>query len=115
MPVVSQAQGKAMNLAHAIQTGQAKAKPGTPSADIASTMKPSSLSDFTGPIPAGLPKKVAPAPVPPSSPPPQVPGAPPRVPPRPVTNVGGPGPGRPPAGGGMKVKNVGKPVKKFKF
>jgi len=77
-----------MNLAHAVQTGQATAKPGSPSAEIAASMKPSDMADYVGPIPEGLPKKV-PA----------------------VKNVGGPGPGRP----SMRVKNVGKPVKKFKF
>jgi len=96
MPVVSKNQAVAMNLAHAVQTGQAKAKPGSPSAEIAKSMKPSSLADFTGPAPAGLPKKVAP--------PPAAPGPP-------AKNVGGPGPGRP----NMRVKNVGKPVKKMRF
>lgn len=89
MPIVSKNQGIAMNLANAIQKGEASPRPGTPSAEIAKSMKPSDLADFTGPIPASLPKKAAPI----------------------EQNVGGPGPGRP----SMKVKKVGKPVKKMRI
>jgi hypothetical protein len=74
-----------MNLAQAVQRGQASAKPGSPSAEIAKSMKPSALADFAGPIPPGLPKKVGkPAPAAPVKKP-------------------------------MRVKNVGKPVKQFRF
>jgi hypothetical protein len=93
MPVVSKNQGVAMNLANAIQKGAVAPKPGTPSAEIAKSMKPSDLGDFTGPIPAGLPKKV------PAGPPMAAPMA-----------------GPPPAAKKpMRVKNVGKPVKKMRF
>jgi hypothetical protein len=119
-PSVSRKQAIAMNLANAIQKGEIAPKAGTPSAQIAKSMPPGKMGDFAGPIPAGLPKKVA---------------APPGTVPRPsgskekaqdvvggkampwgyeapkAVNVGGPGPGRP----GMKVKNVGKPVKKMRF
>jgi hypothetical protein len=88
MPAVSKNQAIAMNLAQAVQRGQATAAPGSPSAEIASSMRPSAVDEFAGPIPAGLPKRV-----------------------KPPVNVGGPGPGRPK----LKMKNVGKPVKKFKF
>jgi len=51
-----------MNMAKAIQAGELKPKPGTASAQIAKSMKPSDLADFGGPMQPGLPKK-APAPV----------------------------------------------------
>jgi hypothetical protein len=94
-PAVSRNQQIAMNLAQAVQKGQATAKPGSPSAEIAASMKPSSLADFAGPIPAGLPKRVAPA----------APVAPPRAPKPPIMKK------KP----GMKVKNVGKPVQKMRI
>ena len=86
MPAVSKNQAIAMNLAQAVQKGKAVAKPGSPSAEIAGSMKPSALADFAGPIPPGLPKKVKPA-------------KPPVMKKKPA----------------MKVKNVGKPVKKMKL
>jgi|WetSurMetagenome_2_1015567.scaffolds.fasta_scaffold57950_4 hypothetical protein len=104
MPPKSQNQAVAMNLANAIQKGDVAPKPGTPSAEIAKSMKPGALSDFTGPIPAGLPKKVTPPPAPPMAMPQ------PQMAPK-MKTVGGPGPGRP----SMRVKNVGKPVKKMRF
>ena len=106
MPAVSKNQQIAMNLANAVQKGQATAKPGSPSAQIAKSMKPSDLGDFTGPINPSLPKRVAPPP------PPAPEMAPPAGPPGPpMQNVGGPGPGRP----AMRVKNVGKPIKKMRI
>ena len=94
MPAVSKNQGIAMNLAQAVQKGQATAQPGSPSAEIAGSMKPSDVADFASTPQAGLPKRVkAPA----------------------AVNVGGPGPGRPAGRPPMRVKNVGKPVKKMKF
>jgi hypothetical protein len=76
-----------MNLAQAVQKGQATAKPGSPSAEIAGSMRPSDVADFASTPQAGLPKRVK------------------------SVNVGAPGPGRP----RLKMKNVGKPVKKMKF
>lgn len=94
MPSVSKNQQIAMNLAQAVQKGQATARPGSPSAEIAGSMRPSDVADFATTPQAGLPKRVAPAPA-----------APPRAPkPKPVKRKPG-----------MKVKNVGKPVKKMKF
>jgi hypothetical protein len=89
MPIVSKNQGIAMNLADAIQKGAVAPKPGTPSAEIAKSMPPGKMGDFTGPIPAGLPKKVAA--------------------PKPMAMAG------PPKKKLMPVKNVGKPVKKMRF
>jgi hypothetical protein len=89
MPAVSKNQAIAMNLAQAVQKGEATAKPGSPSAEIAASMKPSDLTEFASTPQAGLPKRVKPA----------------------AVNVGGAGPGRP----RLKMKNVGKPVKKMKF
>jgi hypothetical protein len=106
MPAVSQKQQIAMNLAKAVQKGEASAKPGSPSAQIAQSMKPSDLTDFVGPVDKSLPKRV-PAPVP-SGPAMAPPAAPPGLP---MQNVGGPGPGRP----GINVKNVGKPIKKMRI
>jgi len=92
MPAVSKNQQVAMNLANAIQKGAVAPKPGTPSAQIASSMKPSDLGDFAGPVNPKLPKRVAPPPV-------EAPmGAPVQVAKKP-----------------MRVKNVGKPVKKMRF
>jgi hypothetical protein len=97
MPPKSKNQAVAMNLASAIQKGAVAPKPGTPSAKIAKSMKPGALSDFTGPIPAGLPKKVAPTPRPMAMPGPMA------------------GPPAPSKKKLMPVKNVGKPVKKMRF
>ena len=96
MPAVSKNQAIAMNLAQAVQKGQATAQPGSPSAEIAGSMAPSDVAEFATTPQAGLPKRVAP---------PAAPVAPPRAPkPAPVK--------RKPQ---MRVKNVGKPVKKMKF
>ena len=85
MPAVSKNQAIAMNLAQAVQKGQATAKPGSPSAEIAGSMKPADVADFASTPQAGLPKRVkAPA-------------------------------KSPMTGGKMKMKHVGKPVKKMKF
>jgi hypothetical protein len=89
MPPKSQNQAVATNLARAVQTGQATAKPGSPSAEIAASMKPSDMADFTGPVNENLPKRVQP----------RAPAGPPTVKRKPQ----------------MRVKNVGKPVKKFRF
>ena len=123
MPAVSKKQAVAMNIAKAVQQGKATAKPGSPSADIAGSMKPSDLNDFAGTPQAGLPTRApitrakggpvrgfappAPAPVaapvPIPGPTPAAPGGPP------MRNVGGPGPGRPSAG----VTMVGRPIQKI--
>jgi len=89
MPAKSLAQAQMMGIAHAIQKGEMKGKPGMPATEAAATMKPSDVTDFASTPQAGLPKRMAPA----------------------AVNVGGPGPGRP----ALKMKNVGKPVKKMKF
>jgi hypothetical protein len=94
-PARSRNQAIAMNIAKAVQQGQTTAKPGSPSAQIAGSMAPSDVADFASTPQAGLPQRVAPA----------APVAPPRAPkPAPVK--------RKPQ---MRVKNVGKPVKKMKF
>ena len=54
---VSKAQQSAMGIAHAIQKGEVKPKPGTPSADIAKSMKPGDVEDFASTKRKGLPKK----------------------------------------------------------
>lgn len=87
MPAVSKKQAIAMNIAKAVQQGKATARPGSPSADIAGSMKPGDLNDFAGTPQAGLPTRA----------------------PAPMMNVGGPGPGRPTAG----VTMVGKPIQKM--
>lgn len=85
MPAVSRNQAIAMNLAQAVQKGQVTAKPGSPSAEIAGSMKPSDVAEFASTPQVGLPKRVKP-------------------------------PAKSPmTGGKMKMKNVGKPVKKMKF
>ena len=58
MPAVSQNQAVAMNMAEAIQEGKIKPKPGTASAEIAKSAKPSDVKEFAGPINKTLPKKV---------------------------------------------------------
>ena len=85
-PAVSKNQAIAMNLAQAVQKGQATAQPGSPSAEIARSMPPSDVADFASTPQAGLPKRVTPS-------------GPPVMKRKPQ----------------MRVKNVGKPVKKFKF
>lgn len=63
MPDKSKNQRTAMNMAKAIQAGDLKPKPGTASAEIAKSMKPSDLADFGGPLKgSSLPQKVHPAP-----------------------------------------------------
>jgi len=101
MPAVSQKQQIALNIAKAVQKGKASATPGSPSAQMAQSMKPSDLTDFVGPVNKGLPLKVSPQPA----------AAAPSGPPMQMQNVGGPGPGRP----AMKVKTVGKPIKKMRM
>ena len=46
MPAKSKAQQRMMGMAHAIQKGEMKAKPGSPSAKVAATMKPGDVKDF---------------------------------------------------------------------
>lgn len=55
---VSKAQQSAMGIAHAIQKGEQKPKPGTPSAGIAKSMKPGDVKDFAKTKRKGLPGKV---------------------------------------------------------
>jgi hypothetical protein len=100
-PSVSKNQAIAMNLAKAVQKGQATAKPGSPSAQIAGSMKPSDVSDFASTPQAGLPKRVA---APPQAPPVK------RAKPKPVKKAKKKA-GRPP----MKVLDVGTMAKKYRF
>ena len=62
-PAVSRNQAVAMNLAKAVQRGQATAKPGSPSAQIAKSMKPADVAEFASTPQAKLPKRVKPKPV----------------------------------------------------
>lgn len=64
MPAVSKKQAIAMNIAKAVQEGKATAKPGSPSAQIARSMKPAVLNEFAGTPQGGLPVR---APKPPGS------------------------------------------------
>ncbi|MEW6385919.1 MAG: DUF3008 family protein [Thermodesulfobacteriota bacterium] len=57
MPAVSKKQQQAMGIAHAIQKGEVKAKAGTPSAEIAKSMKPADVKEFAGTPHKGLPEK----------------------------------------------------------
>ena len=57
MPSVSKKQRKTMGMAHAIQAGEMAPTPGTPSAEIASSMKPSDVMDFASTPEAGLPTR----------------------------------------------------------
>lgn len=58
MPSESQAEQAAMGIAHAIQEGKVKPKPGTPSAEIAKSMKPADVKEFASTPHKGLPKHV---------------------------------------------------------
>lgn len=57
MPAKSKSQQAAMGMAHAIQQGEMKAKPGTPSAAIAKNMKPADVREFASTPQKGLPQK----------------------------------------------------------
>jgi hypothetical protein len=85
MPAKSLAQAQMMGMARAIQKGEMAPKPGTPSAKVAATAAPSDVAEFATTPQAGLPKRV------------KVPAKSSMI------------------GGKMKMKNVGKPVKKFRF
>ena len=87
MPAKSLAQAQMMGMARAMQKGEMAPTPG-PAAKVAATAAPSDVADFASTPQAGLPKRVAPAP-----------SGPPVMKRKPQ----------------MRVKNVGKPVKKFKF
>ena len=94
-PAKSLAQAQMMGMARAMQKGEMAPTPG-PAAKVAATAAPSDVAEFATTPQVGLPKRVAP---------PAAPVAPPRAPkPAPVK--------RKPQ---MRVKNVGKPVKKMKF
>jgi hypothetical protein len=49
-----------MGIAHAIQEGKMKPKPGTPSAKIAATTKPADVTEFASTPRKGLPKEKGP-------------------------------------------------------
>ena len=55
MPAVSKKKAVAMNIAKAVQQGQATATPGSPSAQIAGSMAPAALDEFAGTPQQGLP------------------------------------------------------------
>jgi len=63
MPAKSKAQQEMMGMAHAIQKGEMKAKPGTASAKIASTMNPGDVKDFASTKTKGLPMHTVGSPV----------------------------------------------------
>jgi hypothetical protein len=46
-----------MGIARGIQKGEVAPKPGTPSAQVAATMKPAALAEFASTPHEGLPKK----------------------------------------------------------
>jgi len=56
MPAPSKAMRKAAGMATAIQEGKMQPKPGTPSAKMAKSMKPSDLREFATTPEKGLPK-----------------------------------------------------------
>jgi hypothetical protein len=60
MPAVSKKQAVAMNIAKAVKQGEATAKPGSPSAQIAGSMKPSDLNEYAGTPQRGLPMRKTP-------------------------------------------------------
>jgi hypothetical protein len=78
MPAKSKKQQETMGIAHAVQKGEIKAKPGTPSAKIAKSMKPADVREFASTPQQGLPPKAS-------------------------------------KKKGLKMINVGEPVKKMKF
>ena len=56
MPAESKAQRRVAGMADAIQKGEMKAIPGTPSAEMAESMKPSDVKDFAKTKEKGLPR-----------------------------------------------------------
>lgn len=60
MPAVSKKQAVAMNIAKAVQQGQAPATPGSPSAQIAESMAPTDVNEFAGTPQKGLPMRKPP-------------------------------------------------------
>ena len=59
MPAVSKKQAIAMNIAKAVQQGTT-AKPGSPSAQIAGSMKPADVNEYAGTPQRDLPMRKAP-------------------------------------------------------
>ena len=57
-PAVSKKQAVAMNIAKAVQRDKATAKTGSPSAEIAKSMKPADLAEFASTPRKGLPMRV---------------------------------------------------------
>jgi len=62
MPSVSQKQQEVAGMAHAIQRGEMAPKPGTPSAQMAASMKPSDVKDFASTPRNNLPVRRNPRP-----------------------------------------------------
>lgn len=58
MPSVSKKQRRSAGMAKAIQEGKMKSKPGTPSAEMARSMKSSDLKEFATTKEKGLPVKI---------------------------------------------------------
>lgn len=58
MPAESKKQRRAAGMATAIQEGKMQPKPGTPSAEMAKSMKPSDLQEFATTPEKGLPNRV---------------------------------------------------------
>ena len=59
-PAVSKKQRQAMAIAEQVKKGNMKAKPGTPSAEMAKSMSKSQLHDFAGTKEKGLPVHMVP-------------------------------------------------------
>lgn len=78
MPAKSKKQRKTAGMARAIQEGKMKPKPGTPSAEMAKSMKPADLKEYASTPEKGLPPKAS-------------------------------------KKKGLKMVNVGEPVKKMRF
>lgn len=57
MPATSKAQRRTAGMATAIQEGKLNPQPGTPSAKMAASMKPSDLNEFATTPEKGLPKQ----------------------------------------------------------
>lgn len=57
MPAKSEAQQKVMGMAHAIQKGEMKGKPGMPATKIAATMEPEEVEEFARTKHKGLPER----------------------------------------------------------
>lgn len=60
MPAQSKKQRRTAGMARAIQKGEMKARPGTPSAEMAASMPPADLKEFASTPEKGLPVRKTP-------------------------------------------------------